>query len=361
MTRVAILGAGSIAYGLAAMLAQAGHEATMWSPSGAISGSIQLSSVGAITGTFQVRAAFSAADAVADAECVIVAVPGFGHRAVMDAVAGHLQAGQGVIISSHCSFSALYLSRLLAARGIELPTAALGSTVLSGRKTGPASVRVTNVRQRLDVSTIPQRLADAGLRQCVTLFGDRFQDRPDVLAIALSNLNPQNHMAMALCNFTRIESGEVWGNYAGITRSVGRLIEALDGERLAIAARLGVDVRSVQDHFHLSFAIPRASIAEMAATIHSRGDAPNGPATAETRYVLEDVPFGLVPIELLGRLAGVPTPLHTAGIGLFSAMYDTDFRTANDIIPSLQLDQLSPAALQFLCREGYRGSATTNG
>ncbi|MES0000594.1 NAD/NADP octopine/nopaline dehydrogenase family protein [Mesorhizobium sp. M0051] len=29
-----------------------------------------------------------------------------------------------------------------------------------------------------------------------------------------------------------------------------------------------------------------------------------GPSTIESRYVLEDVPFGLLPTELLGKISG---------------------------------------------------------
>jgi opine dehydrogenase len=355
--QVAILGAGSIAFGMAAFLCEAGHDPILWSPSGkrtqALAAGAKLVSSGAVAGTFAPRAAASCAEALASAEAVIVAVPGNGHRAVMDAAAPHLRPGQTVIISSHCSLSALYLSKLLAGRGVSLPIAALGTTLVSGRQTGPDSVTVTNVRQRIDVASLPASAAEAGLAVCRALMGDRLQPRADLLAIALSNLNPQNHMAMAMCNMTRIERGEAWGNYAGITGTVGRLIEALDAERLAIAGRVGVQVRTVREHFHLSFDVPLTSVAEQAAVLDGRGTAPLGPNTIDTRYVLEDVPFGLVPSELIGRIAGVPTPLHTGGIELFGALYGRDFRAENDILPDLGIDGLSAAELGRLCREGY--------
>ena len=63
---------------------------------------------------------------------------------------------------------------------------------------------------------------------CSALFGDRFVPRDDLIAVSLSNVNPQNHLGMALCNFTRIERSEQWANWSGLTPSVGRLIEALD-------------------------------------------------------------------------------------------------------------------------------------
>ena len=62
----------------------------------------------------------------------------------------------------------------------------------------------------------------------------------------------------------------------------------------------------------------------MAASIAAR-DRTLGPATLDTRYVLEDVPFGLLPTTASGRASpGVPTPLHDAGIAMLSAMYGRD-------------------------------------
>jgi opine dehydrogenase len=55
--------------------------------------------------------AASCADALADAEAVLVALPGNAHRMVFDAMASHLTLAQIVLISGHLSFGALYLAR----------------------------------------------------------------------------------------------------------------------------------------------------------------------------------------------------------------------------------------------------------
>ena len=78
-----------------------------------------------------------------------------------------------------------------------------------------------------------------------------------------------------------------------------------------------------------------------------------GPTTADSRYVTEDVPFGLVPTAKLGRLVGHPAPLHEAGVSLFSAMYGRDFTAENDLLAALDIDALSLTQLQTLCRDGY--------
>lgn len=355
--RVSILGAGAVAYGAAAALVRAGHDPLLWSPSGqrtaAFAAGQPLVATHALEATFVPRVASSAADAVDDADVVMIALPGYGHKAVFDAAAPHIRQGQPVIISSHLSFGALYLSRLIARRGIAAPIVVWGTTLTTGRQVSPTEVNVATVRQRVDMATVPASAIDAGHALCTELFGDHFVKRDGLLAIALSNLNPQNHLGIALLNLTRMERGETWGQGENVTPSVGRLIEALDEERLAIAAAFGLSVRTVKEHFSLSFHVPAATVSEMNQEMHRQGRGGFGPKTTDSRYVLEDVPFGLLPTVVLGRLAGRPATLHEAGLAIFSAAYGRDFTKDNDLLPELALERLSATELQQLARAGY--------
>jgi opine dehydrogenase len=357
--RVCILGAGSVAFGMAAFLAEAGHQPVLWSPSGkgtrALAAGAPLVARKAITGSFAVGAAASAQAAVTGADVVLIALPANGHKSVMEAAAPHLAAGQSVIVSSHASFGALYLARLLAERGLVLPIVVWGTTLVTARKTGDAEVAVTTVRQKIDVATLPESAAREGHALCTTLFGDRFVPRDGLIAIALSNLNPQNHLGIGLLNLTRMEKGEVWGQGEHVTPAVGRLIEALDLERLAIAEALGLKVRTVQEHFSLSFHVPMDSVSAMNQDMHRQGRGGFGPATADSRYVLEDVPFGLGCTALLGRLVGRPAVLHEAGIALMSAAYGRDLDALNDLIPAIGLRTMPLDRLLRLAREGCAG------
>lgn len=355
--RVAILGAGSIGFGMAAFLGAGGHDPVIWSPSGArtraLAAGTALTAKGAVEWTGPVAVADSAAEAVTGADVVVIAMPVNGHRATFDAIAPHLVAGQPVIISSHSSFGALYLSRLLAARAVALPIIVWGTTLVAGRQKGDALVNVNTVRQKLDVATLPAAALDQGLALCVALFGDRFVPREGMLAIALSNLNPQNHLGIALLNLTRMEKAEVWGQGENVTPAVGRVIEALDGERLAIAEAFGLPVRTVFQHFSLSFHVPEGSVSDMNQQMHREGRGGTGPASYDSRYIFEDVPFGLASTTLIGRIAGRPAPLHEAGIRLMSAAAGRDLEGDNDLLPALGLEGMAQPDFVTLTREGY--------
>jgi opine dehydrogenase len=349
--RIAVLGGGAIGLGTAALLTEHGHQPVVWSRAGHAA---SLEVTGALVGQYRIPAASSIAAAVAGADAILLALPANGHRAVIDAVAPHIRAGQAAIVSGHLSFGALYLARRLAERGLAIPIAAWGTTVVTGRRSGPAALHIGSIRAQVDVATLPA--AAGGLALCRGLFGDRFLPRAGLLAIALSNVNPQNHMGIALCNLTRMERGEAWLQNDNITDAVGRLLEALDAERLAIAAALDLEVRTLRQHFHLSFHVAEAPLGEMARALAARGDNPQAPATLDSRYVTEDAPFGLVPTARLGRLAGRPASLHEAGIALLSALYGRDLAAENDLLPGIGFDDLSLDRLRALCHDGWGGA-----
>lgn len=355
--RVSILGAGAAACGAAAQLSIMGHDPMLWSPSGrsteALAAGAPLLATGAIEASIRPRIAASAEEAVASADVVMLAMPGYAHKLAFDAIAPHLREGQPVIISSHASFGALYLSRLLAARKLRTPIIAWGTTLTTGRKASATEVAVNSLRSKIDLATVPENAADEALTLCTTLFGERFVLREGLLAIALSNLNPQNHLAIALFNLTRMERGESWGQAENVTPAVGRVMEALDAERLAIAGAFGVTVRTIREHYAFSYQLPVGSIAEMNAELHGRGKGGFGPTTLESRYVLEDAPYGLLPTVLLGRLVGRPATLHEAGLTLLSAAYGRDFTRENDLLPALSFDTTTREGLEALARNGF--------
>jgi len=261
--------------------------------------------------------------------------PAYGHRFVLDALLPYLTARHSVIISAHLSFAALYLAKKLAERSIEIPITAWSTTVLTCKPRTEGAFNVGAIRAKVDMATVPASQVDQAHETCVALFGDRFEVKDDILTIALSNLNPQDQMGIALCNLSRIERAEDWGQNTNVTPAVGRFLEALDLERLAIASAFGKTVRSTFDHFRLSFDISGRSVAEISSIMVERGSDPAGPKSVDTRYVLEDVPFGLIPTLRLAQAAGVSAPLHESGVRILSACYGRDFSEENDLLPHL--------------------------
>jgi len=345
--------------GYAAFLLQRGHEISVWSPSGqrtkAIVEGAPLKVGGAITGEFRPGVCQEARE-LAESDVIILAVPAYGHRFVLDSLIPHLEQRHTVIFSAHLSFSALYLSKKLAERGTVIPVVVWNTTVLTSKAQSPTEIKVGVIRGRVDVAAVPVSLAAPSQKTCVELFGDRFIVKDDIITIVLSNINPESHLATALCNLTRIERGESWGQRANVTPTVGRLVEALDRERLMIAEAFGKPVPSILDHFSKSFGITAGNVAEISTILVERGNDPMGPKDIDTRYVLEDVPFGLIPALKLAEMANVEAPLHKSGVEILSACYGRDFASDNDLLGELDISDAT--VMQRLASNGYEPQRT---
>jgi len=358
MSRVAIIGAGAIARGMAALLARAGHLVGIWSPSGAGTADWPAASAtvgwsgarsaallygGVDSGTANV-AVLPRIEAITSADFVIIALPANGYASVLPLVAHHLRAAQVVLFSGALSLAPLWLAELAAAHGERPAIASFGTTIVTARCDG-SGVRILTLRSRLDVAATPSSQGARALAACRQLFGDQFALAPNALAVALANINPVAHAALALANLTRMERGEDWPQYHYMTPAVARLIGAMDRERRALAAAFGLHVRSIEEHFHYSFDVPLTSLAEIAVEMHRRRGGPAGPATLDSRFVLEDVPFGLVFYEVLARIGAIALPTISAAITMLSAAYERSFRSENPLLAHLQLDRTSGAVL----------------
>lgn len=343
--RVAVIGAGGIGLGLAALLAARRHQAVLWSPSLArqAPGQAEVAVDGALAGTFPVETASALPAAVSNAELIVMAVPGNAQRTVVEALARVLEAGQTVLISAMASLSGLHLARLLAARGLRNPVLALGTTVLTGRRRSRLRVTVLALRPQLQFAVLPAGAADMSAWLAET-FGISVS-RTDAMSIAFSNVNSVTHIGLALANVTRIERGEAWPQYHYMSEAISRLILVLDSERLAVAAAFGAHPVDVETHIARSFGVERAPLARMAEVLHARRGGPPGPVTMDTRYVMEDVPFGAAFTAAMGRLAGVPTPVTDAAVTLLSTLWGRDLAADNDLLPVLSFEGLSPAAI----------------
>jgi len=346
--RLAVLGAGAVGPGAAALAASRGHEVALWSPSGRGTSGLggHLHAEGALTGRFPLHVATGLAEALAGADAALLAVPAHAYPAVLPEVALALPRGVPLILSPAGSLAPLALDLARAGLGPRAPVGGLATTPVTARRLGPDRVRVAKIRRAVDAAAVPARSGPEIAALAEALFGIACPVAPDVLPLALANANPIIHAALALANVTRIERAEAWPQYGLMTDAACRLMERLEAERATLAAVLGVAVVPLATSLARANAIPEAPIARMAEAIAASRAAVQGPTDMATRYVIEDVPFGLVVYLRLAARAGVAMPLTEATVAVLEALWGRDLR-ANPL-----LDMLDAADVPALLRDG---------
>lgn len=356
MTTVAIIGAGSVGLGTAALFASYGHDVRLFSRSAPpISMDFILSANGKLEWKGTVKACSRLEVVIPDAEIIILCVPADAQKETIDTLVSHITSGQTVVVSAQYSMSALYLSKRLFDRNLQgVLIAAMSTTFVAGRRQDPHSVWVTTVRTGNLVATYGGQSADDLIAEQLEGLSGQKVKTVSMTEIIFSNPNPVVHAPNALCNLTRIENGEEWSNWGMLTESVCAIVEQLDAERLTAAKQFGSEPKSLAQHLHDSFGNTIGSIHEMCMQNAAARGGLKGPSNLSTRYITEDIPFGLLPMALLSELGGIKAETHEALISLLSIACRREFATENSVLPELRLKDMSKSELLKKMRDGWR-------
>ena len=83
---------------------------------------------------------------------------------------------------------------------------------------------------------------------------------PNVIHTGFTNANAMLHVANCVANAGKIDRGETYRFYAdGVTPSVARLYQAINAERVAVAAALGATVPTLEDWFERVYGVRGAT------------------------------------------------------------------------------------------------------
>jgi opine dehydrogenase len=315
-TPLAVLGAGHGGLALAGKLARQGHSVSLWNRSPdrveavAAVGGIRLGPPGSAPSPAPVRTATTdMALALAGARLVLVAVPACGHADVARVCAPYLRDGQAVLLLPGRTGGALEFRRALRAGGCRARVL-LGETStfpLVSRCVGPASAVVFGVKAEVTAAALPAARTPellAAFRPVLSMLaGAR-----SVLHTGLDNFGALLHPTITLLNAARIVRGLRFDFYTeGVTPAVAATLAAADRERRAVARAYGVAARSLCEWVGRTYGHHADTVLAAVGGNPAYAGVP-APDTLQHRYLLEDVPTGLVPLGELGRAAGVPTP-----------------------------------------------------
>ena len=337
--RVAVLGGGHGAHAHAGHLSLAGHEVCLCHLSERAA-SIEAARVrqsigvetapgveGVPTGVAQLACVTTDFHkAISGADVILLVVAAQGQELFLSRLLPYVQDGQILLICPG-KFGALVARRGLKdmAAGSNIIVAESESLLYIARLEGVASVRISGIKKRLRVATLPAREGPQAIQRLRELH-PQFALATHVLETSFSDPGNVMHPVHTLLNLGRIEElGSYRYDHYGVTASMGRVIDALDRERLEVAEALGMDIQSVPQLLHSVYGSSPESAADAIRTTSGyRGF--TSPGDLNHRFITENVPYGLVPIASIGRQIGVQTPAMDAVIEIAEAAAGHPFR-----------------------------------
>jgi opine dehydrogenase len=361
---IAIIGAGNGGCAAAAQLTQRDFDVRLYGrsrsttePLSAIGG---VEYEGALGDGFAPLACITndAGAAISGADLVLVMAPTHAHADVARTIAPHLKPEQLVMAAP--GHTLLLIPNAIRAAGGKLGIYCDSSSLpFICRKSAPGRIRITRAAQVLYFAAFPGDAVKAAAEQVQPVF-PQIAPRPSLLHTVFPYTNAIHHPPALLLNVGRLEStgGDYHHYYDGITPAVSRLIDALDAERLAVAAALGVKVEPLPEFF-FRMGYTSAAGRDGGTAYHVfHNSEPNrwikAPASIDHRFFNEDVPYGLLAIAELGRLAGVPTPGADAVIDIASIVAARAYRSEGLTRERMGIAGMTVAEVSELLATGRR-------
>jgi opine dehydrogenase len=355
--KVAVLGGGNGAFITAADLAGRGHAVRIFEApefGGALSGvkekgGIKLEVRAGLRlpdGFHSVEAVDDPERAVAGAEAILLVVPAFGQKRFAELVGKHLQDDQVVVLSPGNFGGAIEFAQGIrqagcSGRPIIMETECM---IYSGFKDGPASCWVSGFKEGMLAAAFPASDGQKGIKAIQALY-PQCRQAQNILETGLGNVNTVFHAPILVLNAGRVEADkdEFLFYWEGCSPSVGRVVEGVEAERLAVGKALGTPLAPFHDVM-IQWYGHQGAKGESLSSVMSTNPAyewDTAPRKLQHRFLLEDIPYGMVALEDLGRLVGIPTPLTTAVVELGCALLGEALRGRARSLPSLGLDRLS--------------------
>ncbi|MBT8220438.1 MAG: NAD/NADP octopine/nopaline dehydrogenase family protein [Bacteroidia bacterium] len=332
--KIAILGSGNGGCAMAAECALQGNEVSIFDFEGfpsninAINDASGIKFSGIIEGYAPIAyAGHDIEKTVTDAELIYVVSPSYATFYFAREYKKAMQKGQKVIVCPGTNGGALIFKKEL---GLDFSDPDI---IVAETSTLPYACRITDpgevhIFHKLDDGVYIASLPSSKIDDIYAIFKKTYPGShpyQNVLQTLLQNGNNVIHPAVSLLNVGRIESPEDFFFYEeGVTPAVGRLMEAVDKERMAIAEAFGLEILSepeagyvqgymLEKNYHTGY-----SKAPGFAGI-------NAQTQIENRYFTEDVGYGLVLLEDMAKSVGVETPIINAIIKIVSVLLETDY------------------------------------
>ena len=329
--KVLVIGAGHQGIAMAAHLSLNKECVKLWNRSKKTIEEIAQTKTIHCTGCIQGEAKIEAvSECIKDViePVIMVSTPSFSHKSVAQTLAPVLLPNSVVVLNPGRTFGAVeFIAELKKCGCKNIPLVAeTQSIIYTCRKVSADTSLIYALKKDVKMACVNGPIEEVKKRvpECMR---DKFAYVDDFLETSLSNIGMILHCAPVLLNIGWIESPihKFEYYYDGISPTIAELLEKMDAERVNVAKKLGVSVETLVEWFKSAYGVDGENIYDCIRknTFYRGIDAP---LTIEHRYLDEDVPNGLVPIEYLGLQMGVDVSTITKIIDLAILVRGIDYR-----------------------------------
>lgn len=268
-------------------------------------------------------------EALHNIELILVTTPANSHADIAQLLAVNLDKDIPIILNPGRTFGALnfYLT-FKKYNHIFIPKIAEAQTIVyTCRKTAEDSVIIYSLKRNVKIAALFLNDRKLIMHYFPENLKKYFSPVNSFIETSLGNVGMILHCAPFILNagWTECPTTEYKYYYEGITPTVGKLIEKLDKCRVTVAKKLGYRVPSTLEWMKEEYMVEGHTLYECIKNNSSYKEI-DAPQSLHHRYIFEDVPYGLVPLEKIGIELKVDMKPVTLIIEMANLLMETDFR-----------------------------------
>lgn len=332
--KITVIGAGNSGLAMAGHLSKEGNQVTLWNRSRpAIAKLIESRTIyceGAIEGEIKIHLVTdNIKRAMEDPDLILITTPANAHKQLAKLIAQNIKKETLIILNPGRTFGALEFEYVYRKWNQEIePIIAETQTIIyTCRKTAEDSVNIISLKSDVLLSTLNADENEGIIASLPESIRGYFIPARSMIETSIGNVGMILHCAPILLNtgWTESENNMYKYYYDGITPSIGRFIEKIDQERIMVSKKLGLEVESTKEWLERTYHVEGESLYDCIQN-NKAYETIDAPSSMEHRYIYEDIPCGLVPLEAAGRRLGLQMKNTGLIIELASSMLETDFR-----------------------------------
>lgn len=307
--------------------------------------------------------------AVQDVDLIMIVSPAYTHPTYAALLAGLLKDGQTVILNPGRTGGALEFAQVLQRYACKARIF-LGETqtfIYAAEARGPAKVEILKEKFKMRVVAFPAADNDHVVSMFQQFYPQVIPAR-NVLETGLGNIGPINHVAPMLLSTSTIEAAAAGDNNLNFYRDMinpticGLVMEKMDKQRVDVGKAFGLETWTTMDWYRDCYHVTGNTLYECYnnCTYIQGFSAP--------RHILshnnlpDEIPSSLVPMSLLARVVGVPTPSIDAIVNLACTMTEIDYWTQGRTLDKLGLAGMTPdQMLEYVNSGSVLGACGTTG
>ncbi len=327
-TKIGIVGSGNSASALACYLRHLGYAPVMFvrneTRARRLSELKKIQASGELVGEFEIEVVTCPQELCQNCGIIFFTTQANDYIDVAERLAPFLGSPHRLILFSSKFAGSLEVSFFLQTQGVNGVTVLETDALFACRAESVGSVWIRGIKKWTLYSGGINSLTERN-RGLLESFFPGLQPAQNVIQRGLTDFGALAHPLTVLLNMNDIDRKRSFlFYYEGYTEKTVALLESMERDFGRVAEAYGTSLIPAQELLNRYYGCNTSSLLEAMRTVPNYRFS-QSPDRVDSRYLQEDVPYTLIPVRQLARIAGIDTPMLDAVVTMASAVTGQDF------------------------------------